>query len=91
MVTFITEPDVSLGRLSQAGEWDVKTIAHDVVYHHLAQGTETVDIFSIFDLTLVCFFIATSNLLLASMDILALSFELSLTLSMAWHQADASG
>ena len=35
---------------------------------------EPVEFFSlIYDLTLVCFFMATSNLLLASIDILALS------------------
>ena len=42
-------------------------------------------------LTLVCFFIATSNMDLASLDMAALSLEFSFTFSMAWHHAEASG
>lgn len=83
MMKIVTERDISLGRLSQTGKWNIKTVAHDVVYHHLKRRRASWFFSPIFDLTLVCFFMATSNLLLASIDILALSLQLSLTLSMA--------
>ena len=40
----IIEPVISLGRLSQAGEWDVKTVAHNVVNHHLQQMVQLISL-----------------------------------------------
>ena len=45
----VTERDISLGRLSQTGKWNIKTVAHDVVYHHLKRRRASWFFSSIFD------------------------------------------